>query len=509
MSGTGWGRVSALFDEALDMSPDTREAWLARVCHGDAALERELRRLLGAHDRAGILDRTIGALAADAVSESAAQTTGVVGPYRLLREVGRGGMGIVFQARDERLDRHVALKLLPRHLHFDAAAKTRLLAEARAASALDHSNICTIYDVGESEDGAVYVAMAFYEGRTLAHMIADGGPQSIEAVVLTALQVAAGLRHAHEAGVVHRDIKPSNILVTQRGDAKILDFGVAKLAGHAPEQRPGARVGTVFYMSPEQAQGLEVDHRTDLWSLGVVLHEMLTGEVPFSGRDDADTIMHIRTRAPEAPSASRPDVPPELDALVARALAKDPDARYADANALLADLRSFAATADLAGRRRTPRPPRSVLPASSTSFVGREREIERVLTLLGDVRLVTLTGPAGTGKTRLALHIAADSQRAYEHGVWFVPLAPLTDAALVPTAIAQAIGAAESARGSVFEGLTRALSDRRMLLILDNFEHIVGAASVVSELLAACPGLHALVTSRVRLRVSGEHEVEV
>ena len=153
-------RVSALFDEALDQPDDQRTIWLARACAGDAELEAEVRRMLDAHERAGILDRSIGGLASRALDEVQTVHSGTIGPYRILREVGRGGMGVVFQAQDERLGRHVALKLLPRHLTFDPSAKSRLLTEARAASALDHSGICTIYDVGEAEDGAVYIAMA-------------------------------------------------------------------------------------------------------------------------------------------------------------------------------------------------------------------------------------------------------------------------------------------------------------------------------------------------------------
>jgi non-specific serine/threonine protein kinase len=509
MSDDRWRRVSQLFDDALDQPADLRDIWLARACAGDAELESEVRRMLSAHDRAGILDRSIGGLASSALDEVQAIHSGSIGPYRILREVGRGGMGVIFQAQDERLGRHVALKLLPRHLTFDPAAKGRLLTEARAASALDHSGICTIFDVGETDDGSVYFAMAYYPGQDLARLLEEKAPLPIDTAVLIAIQVAAGLRHAHDAGVIHRDIKPSNILVTDRGDAKILDFGVAKLEGAVSEFRPGAVVGTVTYMSPEQGAGEEVDARTDLWSLGVVLYEMLAGRPPFREADEVATLDAILSREPVPLRELRSDVPDALDQIVRRMLAKDRAERPQHASDLLGSLREFASSADLAGRRRSAAPARSTLPAQVTSFIGREREIERVKELLAGTRLVTLTGAAGTGKSRLALQVAAELEESIEHGAWLVPLAPLSDPSKLASAIAQAVGAAETPRGSVLDGLKRALRDRRMLLVLDNFEHVVAAAPTLSELLAACPSVRALVTSRVRLRVTGEHELPV
>jgi predicted ATPase/serine/threonine protein kinase len=509
MSQERWRRVSDLFDEVLDQPPEQRDIWLARACADEPDLEAEVRRMLGAHERAGILDQSIGGLASRAIGDVDAVRSGSIGPYRILREVGRGGMGVVYQAQDERLGRHVALKLLPGHLNVDPAAKHRLLIEARAASVLDHSGICTVYDVGETDDGSVYIAMAYYAGRDLARLLDEKGPLPVDTAVLLAVQIAAGLRHAHEAGVVHRDIKPSNILVTERGDAKILDFGVAKLDDASTEFKPGVRVGTVTYMSPEQAAGLDVDARTDLWSLGVVLYELLAGRPPFRGDDDAATVDAIVSATPPPLRAARPEVPDALEQVVRRMLAKDPRDRPADASALLAELRTFTASADLAGRRRASAPARSALPAQVTSFIGRDHEVGRVKELLAESRIVTLTGPAGTGKSRLALHVAAQVEDSFEHGAFLVPLAPLSDAALLASAIAQAIGVAETPRGPVLDGLKDVLRERSMLLVLDNFEHIVAAAPVLSDLLAACPQVRALVTSRVRLRVTGEYELPV
>ncbi len=200
-----------------------------------------------------------------------------LGPYRIVSQLGQGGMGVVYQAHDPRLDRHVAIKLLPPNLTRDEIAKQRFLQEAKAASALDHPNICTIFEINETGDGQLYLVMARYEGETLKERISKG-PLSLNDAIDIATQVGNGLAKAHAAGIVHRDIKPANLMVTADGTVKILDFGLAKLTGTEGMTQTGTTVGTVAYMSPEQAKGQEVDHRTDIWSLGVVLYEMLAGQ---------------------------------------------------------------------------------------------------------------------------------------------------------------------------------------------------------------------------------------
>ena len=210
-------------------------------------------------------------------------------PYRILAEIGRGGMGVVFKAEDPRLARFVALKFVaPNHALGAEEATRRLLAEARAASALDHPNICTIYDVGETSDGRLFIAMAFYQGRTLAKWIEEGA-LAIERAAAIAVQIARGLAHAHQVGVIHRDVKPSNVLVTDDGEVKILDFGLARRDVSQPHP-PGVRLGTLAYMSPEQARGAPVDLRTDVWSLGVVLHELFTGRHPLPIESEASLL---------------------------------------------------------------------------------------------------------------------------------------------------------------------------------------------------------------------------
>ena len=206
-----------------------------------------------------------------------------LGPYTILAELGHGGMGVVYTAQDPRLKRQVAIKLLTPDLTRDETAKQRFLQEAQAASALDHPNICTIFEVNETDDGQLYLVMAYYDGETLKERIERGALPVDEAVDI-ATQVGHGLAKAHTAGIVHRDIKPANVMVTADGTVKILDFGLAKLAGTEGITQTGTTVGTVAYMSPEQARGEEVDHRTDIWSLGVVFYEMLSGQQPFEGR---------------------------------------------------------------------------------------------------------------------------------------------------------------------------------------------------------------------------------
>jgi len=260
-----------------------------------------------------------------------------VSHYRILEHLGAGGMGVVYKAQDLKLDRPVALKFLPPNLTSDPEAKERFLREARAASALKHHNICTVHAIDETGDGQMFIDMDWYEGETLDNRLA-AGPMELSDAVDIALQVAQGLREAHERGVVHRDIKPSNILVTKASVVKILDFGLAKLAAPTALTKLGSTVGTLTYMSPEQARGGEVTHQTDLWSLGVVLYEMLAGRPPFAGEYDAALFYSIIGLEAQPITVIRPDLPQELDAVLQRALAKDPRERYQDVHEFIGAL---------------------------------------------------------------------------------------------------------------------------------------------------------------------------
>jgi predicted ATPase len=391
---SSWSEIAALFDAVLEQPPAKRAAWLAEACGEDENVRREVEQLLAAHERAeGVLDRPIQNVAAEALheAEDAAAPNEQIGPYRILAELGRGGMGVVYKAEDPRLGRYVALKFLPPYLTASGRAKQRLLAEARTASALDHPNICTVYDVGETGDGRLFFAMAFYEGETLAERLRRRPLAASDALEI-AVQVGSALAHAHESGVVHRDIKSSNIFLTSRGEAKVLDFGLAK-QGPASLTDPGTRLGTVAYMSPEQAQGKHLDVRTDIWSLGVVLCEMFTGEKPFRGEDQQALLYAIVNEAPQLGP-----LPPGLQTVVEKALEKTPEHRYQNIVDLLEDLVA-------AGQQLGEAPaavPAPVRPAS----VGRSKELAELEEAFascerGGGLLVCITGEPGLGKTTL------------------------------------------------------------------------------------------------------------
>jgi serine/threonine protein kinase/Tfp pilus assembly protein PilF len=262
-----------------------------------------------------------------------------VSHYRIVEKLGEGGMGVVYEAEDAKLHRAVALKFLPSELTRDAEAKERFIQEAQAASALDHQNICNIHEIDETSEGQLFICMAYYEGETLKEKIGRGPLDAHEAIRI-AMQVGQGLAKAHSHGIVHRDIKPANIIVTDDGVAKILDFGLAKLAGQIRLTKVSSTLGTVAYMSPEQAGGREVDRRTDIWSLGVILYEMLTGRLPFKGEYEQAMLYSIMNEAALPLAAIRRDVPKELQSVFDKALAKKPESRYQHIGEMLADLES-------------------------------------------------------------------------------------------------------------------------------------------------------------------------
>jgi serine/threonine protein kinase/tetratricopeptide (TPR) repeat protein len=265
----------------------------------------------------------------------------IAGKYRIVEEIGRGGMGIVYKSEDIKLTRTVALKFLPHQWTSDPDARERFVQEARAASALDHPNICNIHEIEETEDGRMYIAMAYYEGESLRDKIKRGPLKKEEAIEII-IQTVRGMAKAHQKGIIHRDLKPANILVTDEGVAKVLDFGLAKLAGQVKLTREGTTVGTVAYMSPEQAKGEAIDQRTDIWSLGVVLYEMLSGRLPFKGEYERSLVHSILNHDPEPVTRTRKDVPNELDQVLGKALEKRAVDRYQGMEEFLGDLEAVA-----------------------------------------------------------------------------------------------------------------------------------------------------------------------
>jgi serine/threonine protein kinase len=260
--------------------------------------------------------------------------------YKVLEKLGKGGMGAVYKAQDAKLKRIVALKFLPPELTRDADAKKRLIHEAQAASALQHNNICTIHEIDETPNDQMFICMDFYEGETLKKKI-ERGPLPLDEAIEIVTQIVQGLARAHEADIIHRDIKPANILITDRGEVKIVDFGLARAAGQTRITKASTTLGTVAYMSPEQARGEDADQRTDIWSFGVVLYEMLTGILPFKGDYEQAVIYLILNEDYEAITSLRGDVPEELKRIVDKALAKNPNERYQLIDDVLVDLQSI------------------------------------------------------------------------------------------------------------------------------------------------------------------------
>jgi serine/threonine-protein kinase len=350
-----WKKLDALFHEALELQGEARAAHLAKVCGDDEQLRAEAERLLAAHEReSSFIDSPILAEVGELADDGNESPVGrSIGHYKIVSLLGRGGMGEVYLAQDSRLERKVALKVLPAAFTQHPDRVRRFEREAKAASALNHPNILTIHEIGEV-DGAHYIVSEFVEGETLRALIGRGGLGVSQAMAI-AEQVAGALGVAHQAGIIHRDIKPENVMVRPDGLVKVLDFGLAKLTERpaAPPEadsqaetiarlstEPGAVMGTASYMSPEQARGLKVDHRTDIFSLGVMLYEMLAGQRPFAGANVAETIAAILRDEPPSLSQHSPDCPAPLEGIVNRCLAKTPEQRYRAASELSAELKA-------------------------------------------------------------------------------------------------------------------------------------------------------------------------
>ncbi|MEP6835718.1 MAG: protein kinase, partial [Gemmatimonas sp.] len=485
------GEARILFDELFELDADGRAARL-RALGADSTLAYEVASLLNAASRSGDFLKLLPSEAGGGLGE-----TLIAGRYRIVRPLGSGAMGDVYLASDLQLERSVALKFLrPAAAVADPTTVARFRAEARAAARLDHPHAATVYDSGETDDGRLFIVMAYYAGETLRERIARA-PLAPRDALKIAAQVASALAAAHAAGIVHRDVKPANVLFDAEGAARLADFGIAKLLVDADVVTRDAAVGTPAYMSPEQTRGDAVDAGIDLWALGVMLHEMLTGHRPRGGAT-AET----RNKTLESFDTG---VCALLDALLHDDRAKRPTSATAVRDALDA----LAAANAAAVRPRLPEVGRGALPNPLTRLIGRDRELVVAHALLTDSRLLTLTGPGGTGKTRLSIELASRVRGAYPDGVWFVPLAEIAKSALVPWSVAQVLGVSHSGSVPPIDRVIAALSTRRALLVLDNMEHVLEAAPFVAKLLAECPTLSVLATSRAPLAIQGEQTFSV
>ncbi|MBD0371363.1 MAG: protein kinase [Pyrinomonadaceae bacterium] len=489
-----------------------------------------------------------------------------LGRYEIRSQIGAGGMGDVYLALDSLLDRRVAIKVFPSQVaQGEAQRLARFVREAKAASALNHPNILTVFDVGK-QAGMYFIVTELVEGLTLRDWVIQERP-SLAELVDAIRQAALALAAAHRAGIVHRDIKPENLMRRSDGLVKVLDFGIAKVittegdAGAPSDNIPltttGALVGTVRYMSPEQASGEAVDARTDIWSLGVVLYELAAGRPPFDKESMTATLIDITSHETAPLSSLVPHAPEALSRVVERAMRKERGERFQTAAEMIDALDEAVRALSQSGEAGTTalsraeqetghvtlmQPPLQSskfgstvklttirgmgtdidarpfatptnLPPHASKLIGRRRELSEVTSALRNSgeRLLTLTGPGGTGKTRLAVEAARELLGGgdFPEGVFVADLSPLSDPGLIARPIAQALGVAETPGGSLADALAHELSDKRLLLVLDNFEHLLEGATLVSELLAASPGLKVLATSQAPLRLSQEREYPV
>ena len=432
--------------------------------------------------------------------------------YRITAAIGAGGMGEVYRATDTKLGRDVALKILPAGMASRPDRLERFQREAKALAALDHPGIVTVYSVEEA-DGVHFLTMQLVEGQPLDKLIPEGGMPA-ERILEIATALAEALAAAHDKGIVHRDLKPANVMVTPEGRVKVLDFGLAKVRDALAQAsdgselptdmrtREGVVMGTVPYMSPEQVQGGALDHRTDIFSLGVILHEMATGRRPFVGRSSAELLAAILRDAVPPVTTSRADLPAHLAHVIRRCLEKDQARRFQAARDLAAELRPTRREADDDVSRILCPPP-----APATPLIGREETLEAAAEhLRGGARLLTITGYGGTGKTRFAIELFNRLASSHGGGAAFVSLASVTAAADVLPTLATALAIPEAHGRSALDALGTVIGSRDVLLVLDNLEQVLEAAEDIAALVARCPKLRVIATSRAPLKVGAETE---
>ncbi len=541
MNKNRWEKVKEIFAQVRLLTPELRRPYLRDICAGDVEILREVESLLASYDASeDFMESPAVGEVADAIDRTNRLEKGKsFGHYEIIEQIGAGGTGEVYRAVDKKLDRSVAVKILNERFAKHESNLERFKREARTASALNHPNILVVHEIGVDAN-THFIVTEFIDGKTLRQILSEES-LTIREVLDFSIQIVNALRTAHEANLVHRDIKPENIMIRADGIVKVLDFGLAKLVAQNPtgfetvsgkqnETAKGLIMGTVNYMSPEQTEGKKTDQRSDIFSFGIVLYEMLTKRNPFRGDTINHTIIAILEKEPPPLSQFINQFPAEIETIIKKCLAKNMADRYSSAKDISADLKAVGKRLEFAAELKRVSAPNNLRDTETQSIIaettieipnqvpnnlsenlipiiGREKEISEIKRILKrtDTRLVTLTGIGGVGKTRMAKAVAVDLLLDFPDGVFFIELAAVANSELVASVIAQSLGLQESGGKSLREILSEYLSGKQMLLVLDNFEQVTGATPQIGELLAGSY-LKILVTSRALLRLRIETE---